>query len=151
MKPQLRQHTRPLWLGLLAATLAPPLCLIGPWVAYRIACGDDSARYLLAVNATPFIVAAAISLVTALGVGLPCVLWLRARGWLDATAACACAAVAGATALPLLAGAFHLSPGLPVMGLGAAAGLVAGMAFSLAVGLRTSFHPLGPHPHADTP
>jgi hypothetical protein len=130
------QHKRSLWLGSLAAAIAPPICILVPEM-FRLS-GRGSFGYLLSNSVVFLAIAIPVSLVAVICLGLPYVLWLRSRSWLDAIAICAGATVIGAAVFSLLVWGVswdHRLPGLPHIGLGAALGLGAGISFSLATGL----------------
>ena len=130
------QHRRSIWLGTLAAATAPPVCVLVPEMVRLWDRG--SVGYLLSNSAIFLAVAIPVSFAAMLCIGLPYVLWLRSRGWLDAIAVCAGSTVVGIAVFSLLTWALswdHRLPTLPQIGLGAALGLAAGLAFSLAAGL----------------
>jgi hypothetical protein len=139
------QHRRSIWLGSLAAALAPRLCVLVPEL-FRLS-DRGSIGYLLSNSVIFLTVAVSVSLVAMLCIGLPYVLWLRSRGSLNAITVCIGSVVSGVAVFSLLTGALswdHRSPGLSQIGLGAALGLAAGVAFSLAAGLtiRSSRSPI---------
>ena len=139
------QHRRSIWLGSLAAAIAPPVCILVPEM-FRLS-DRGSIGYLLSNSVIFLTVAAPVSLVAMICIGLPYVLWLRSRGRLSAIAVCVGSTVIGVAVFALITWALswdHRLPGLAQIGLGGALGLAAGVAFSLAAGLtiRSSRSPI---------
>jgi len=130
------QHRRSIWLGSLAAILAPPICFLVP-EAFRL-WDRGTIGYLIGNSIIFLTVAIPVSLLAMLTLGLPYVMWLRARGLLNATLVCLGSSAIGSVVLSLLTWLLswdHRPPGLSQLGLGAGLGLVAGVSFSLAAGL----------------
>ena len=94
-----RAHKRPIWLGLLAASLTPTLCLLIWSIVFLANPSAETFGYealLIVVFPTCF------ALLVALILMLPFVLWLRARGRLTATWVCTGTAFAGVVPVPFL-------------------------------------------------
>jgi len=130
------QHKRPIWLGVLAAALAPWLFVVC-W-ALVAASGADTAADFLALAALTFVLAVPISLAAMLVAGLPYVLWLRSRGWLTWLSICSGAAAIGALALAcftFLDASAQQAPDFMAYSLGAGFGLASGVAFCTGTGL----------------
>lgn len=93
--PQMRSamHSRPLWVGLLAAMLCMPV-VISALTAL-------SAYSLMISPMLVLIVGIGISGMVTLGIALPLVLWLRRHGHLNAIVLCASGTVAGGLSMGL--------------------------------------------------
>ena len=136
------QHKRPLWIGVLLASLAPWLCILVALLVDKI--GDPSFTDMISTSAMIFVIAFPVSLAAMLVLGLPYVLWLRSRGALNALTICAGAVAAGAITFALSSWGMswdHRAPGLPQLLFGAGLGLAAGVAFCLGAGPNNSFKP----------
>jgi hypothetical protein len=138
------QHKRPLWLGVLLASLAPPTGLIG----VILFTGTDlpSAPEVLSTVSLAYLVAFPIALIAMLTLGLPFVLWLRSHNSLNTLSVCAGAAIIGAVSSSLLTMTIRWDHQFELAQLlyGAGFGLTAGIAFCLGAGPNNSFKP-NPH------
>jgi len=130
------QHTRPLWLGFLAALLTPAACV----VAYAVVLEDFSLSFtdLAKAYALFSIFAIPVSAITLLVVALPFVLLLKRTNRLSAITVCLGAIIAGSLSWALVAWFAvwnNPAPGAKEFAIGAALGLASGVVFSLAAGL----------------
>lgn len=134
------QHKRPLWLGLLLGSIAPPVCfLAGMLISFR------SAEYpppLLATSFIILIVAFPYSFIAVFGLGLPYVLWLRSRNYLNVLTVIVGAVILGSIGFVI----FVLAPDwrykaadLSEAWFGPLFGLVAGIAFCIGTGPSNPF------------
>lgn len=129
------QHKRPIWMGLLLATVAPWLLLL--FALFAIGSGEDTIGDLLRAALALLVVAVPVSLVSTLALGLPYVLWLRSRNSLSAITVCTGAVVIGAIGFALLSWSIswgHPPPRLPQYLYGAGFGFVAGLGFCIGTG-----------------
>lgn len=126
------QHKRPLWLGMLLATMAPWLC-VTPWLALSGPLAD--ALDLLRLSVLAFLFVVPVATIASIFAGLPYILWLRSRGRLNIYTALLGSMVIGALALALLLGTHELGHFL----VGAALGSFQGWHFAWARGL--AIHP----------
>ena len=136
------QHVRPLWYGVLLASLAPPLCLVSAMFFSRT--GDPSATDMLYSGTLAFALAFAVSLITMFLLGLPLVIWLRSRNRLSIFSVITGATAIGAVAIAILTLAVSWDHRLPEplqLVYGAGVGLVAGIAFCIGAGPNNSFKP----------
>ena len=136
MKPS--QHKRSLWLGSLAAVVVPPLCFL---VSELLKLWARESANLFSGSVIFLTIAIPVALLAMVFLGLPYVLWLRARGRLNAVYLCLSSTAIGCVWFWLLSSLLSLdprSPGLLQLAWGAGLGLVAGAAFSLAAGLNVS-------------
>lgn len=127
-----RGHRRPLWLGLLLAPWAAPVALaLMTWGS------DGSGNAALEVLAFALALGLPLAYVATALLGLPCVLWLRARGRLASWPLLLAAAPLGSGALVLGFAAFGAKLGLMAqLGIGASLGLAVALAFCLVCGIR---------------
>ena len=136
------QHRRPLWLGVLFASITPPLCLSA--VLIFLAPGVSGFAVIFSAAAAVFAATFAVSLATMLVLGLPYVLWLRSRNMLNPLTICLGAMAAGAVAVGLLNWGVnwnHRAPGLSQLLYGAGLGLASGIAFCAGARPNNSFKP----------
>ncbi len=136
------QHRRPLWLGVLLASLAPPLCMLT--VLFFSRTDNPSITDMLNTGMVAFAVTFPVSLCAKLALGLPFVLWLRSRKALNSMLICAGAVAVGVFTLALLTWVLswdHRAPDLPQLLYGAGLGLAAGIAFCIGAGPNNSFKP----------
>ena len=139
------QHKRPIWLGAVASTFAPWLCVLVVMAFTRAS--SDTFTDFLAFGALAFVLAFPISLLATLMLGLPYALWLRSRGFFSSLTICVGAAVIGAAAFSYLTWLVEsdstiLDPPTLLAGMGF--GLVSGVAFCIGAGPNNSFKPT-PH------
>jgi hypothetical protein len=141
---QTAQHKRPLWVGLLLAAMSPALCIALPAALVQ---SNPSLKDILVGGAIFFAASFPIALAAALAIGLPFLLWLRSRKWLNVVVVIAGSIIIGAAVLGLLSWALtwdHRSPELLQFVLGAGFGLVAGVACCVGAGItiRSSRKPI---------
>ena len=130
------QHTRPLWLGFLAASLTPAACV----VVYALVLENFSVAVidLIKVYLLMSVFAFPVSLVTLLVIALPIVLWLKRTRRLSVITVCTGAILAGSLSWALVTWLSVWNnpvPGFKELAIGALIGLVSGIAFSMAAGL----------------
>ena len=133
------QHRRSIFLGSLAAAIAPPVCLLVPEML-RLS-DRGSFGYLLSNSAIFLTVAIPVSLAAMLCIGLPYALWLRSRGSLNAISICAGSMVIGVGVFSLLTWTLtwdNRLPGLLQMVLGAGQGLAAGQIVFVGLAVHAS-------------
>ena len=136
------QHKRPLWLGVLLASLALATCI--SVVALISQSRAPSFTQLVGGLGAVFAVAVPVSLVAMLCFGLPFVLWLRSRNALNSVYVCAGAALIGAATFALFGWWLtwdHRLPGVSLLLFGAGIGIVSGVAFCVGSGPNNSFKP----------
>jgi hypothetical protein len=138
---EVSQHKRPLWLGMLLASLAPPVCLIG----IILFTGTDLPSFteVLSTVSLAYLVAFPIALVAMLTLGLPFVLWLRSHNMLNILSVCIGSVLIGAASFTLLTIAIRWDHQFELAQLlyGAGFGLAAGIAFCIGAGPNNSFKP----------
>ena len=138
---EVSQHKRPLWLGVLLASLAPPVCLVG----IILLTGTDLPSFTEALSAVSlaYLVAFPIALFAMLALGLPFVLWLRSHKFLNVLSVCVGSALIGAACFTLLTMAIRWDHQFELAQLlyGAGFGLTAGIAFCIGAGPNNSFKP----------
>ena len=138
----MKQHKRPIWLGILAAIVLPAVSL--PLLIMSTGWSGDSIP-------DTALGASILSLSTAIGaapaaviLGVPFVLWLRSRGMLTWLNVCIGAVAIGALALGAIYSLIQWGnplPGLRQFTYGAAFGLVGGVGFCLGAWPNNSFKP----------
>ena len=131
------QHKRSLWLGVLCATVAPPVLLV--FVALLMQSRTPSAANLLIGIGGLFFIATPVSFLATMCFGLPLILLLRslkALNWLSISIG---ATVTGAIAFAVFSWAIswdHEAPEFSQYLFGAVLGLVSGVAFCVGSGRR---------------
>jgi hypothetical protein len=129
--------------GIVLAALAPGLCLLVYFLVAETSAGSSTPDFfqgLAALLSASFLVSA----LPALLLGLPYVLWLRARNALNWLNSCLGAMVIGAITLATLSWASrwdHSAPTVASFFLGAAFGLAGGVGFCLGARPNNSFKP----------
>lgn len=129
------QHKRPIWMGLLLATVAPSLPML--FTLFAIAPEEATLGEWLRAALVVLGVAVPVSLISTLALLLPYVLWLRGRNSLSGITVCSGAVIIGAIAFALLSWSIswgHAPPGLPQYLCGAGFGFVAGLGFCIGSG-----------------
>lgn len=137
---ELRQHKRPIWFGILLASLAPAVCV--SFVGIVSTSRPPPLTQLLSRIGAVFALATPVSLAAMLLLGLPLVLWLRSRNVLNTGYVCAGAALIGAITFGLLSWALSSGDRLPhasMLVVGAVFGVVSGLAFCIGAGTNSSF------------
>jgi hypothetical protein len=135
---QSSSHKRPLWIGVLLASMAQPLCML----LFLLLSSNHTASVIdiVLVVAVSF----PISLLAMLMLGLPYVLWLRSLNRLNSLLICAGSMAIGAISIVLLRWILSWDlrpPELAQFLVGAGVGLTAGIAFCVGVGPNNSFKP----------
>ena len=130
------QHTRPLWLGFLAALLTPAACVVAYAVVlqgFSTSLPDLARAYVLfSIFSIP------VSAITVLAIALPIVLWLKRTNRLCMATVCLGAMLSGSLSWAFVfwfAAWNNPAPGVKEFATGAALGLASGVVFSLAAGL----------------
>ncbi len=126
------QHRRPLWLGVLAASLAPAISMI--LVGLVSASRFPSLTKMLRTIGTVFALTTPVALAGILVLGLPLVLWLRSRNALNAAYVCIGAIAIGVIAWAVVGMVItydHRLPNPSMLLVGAVFGLVSGVAFCI--------------------
>lgn len=133
----MRGHRRPLWLGLLLAPWAAPVALaLMAGVSDRLDGGSRSGSAAVEVLAFALALGLPLAYAATALLGLPLVLWLRARGRLTSGLVLLAAAPLGSMALVLGLAAFGFKLGFVAqIGIGASLGVAVALAFCLLSGV----------------
>jgi hypothetical protein len=136
------QHKRPIWLGVLLASLAPAIVLLSAMFFSRT--GNPSLADMIRTGGTIFLFTLPVALVVMLTLGLPYVLWLRKRGFLNSVFVCIGATAIGSIAFALLALILSWDHRIELAQFlyGAGFGLASGIAFCVGSGPNNSFKPM---------
>src|SRR5512138_3576679 len=129
---QSSQHRRPLWLGVLAASLAPAVSII--FVGFASASRYPPLTKLLKTIGMVFALTTPVALAGILVLGLPLVLWLRSRKVLNAAYVCIGAIAIGVFAWAVVGWVItydHRLPNSSMLLVGAVFGLISGVAFCI--------------------
>ena len=134
------QHRRPLWLGVLAASLAPAVSII--FVGFASASRYPSLIKMLKTIGMVFALTTPVALAAFLVLGLPLVLWLRSRNVLNAAYVCIGAIAIGVIAWAVVGWVItydHRLPNPSMLLVGAVFGFISGVAFCIgsAIGFRS--------------
>ena len=133
------QHTRPIWLGVLLASLTPATCTI--FVGLASTSRLPPLTELLKTVGMLFVLITLVALAAVLLLGLPLVLWLRGRNALNAVYVCVGALAIGVVTWGLLVwsltGRFEAT-NLSSLAAGASFGLVSGVAFCIGSAIKIS-------------
>lgn len=134
------QHTRPLWLAVVASPWAAPIAF-----SLYFACHDLLRFQTLALRNWSEVISSALLLMLPVSyiatclLGLPYVLWLRARQALSVPSVCAGAAIAGLVAAFIYAWIFDVAGTAPdpvLIRIGVVTGLACGLGSCLLAGVR---------------
>ena len=130
------QHHRPLWLGVLAATFTPALCLFALWLTPLWS--DASTMDAIHTFIFFLLVSVPVALLALATLGLPLVLWLRSHHSLTVLSTCFSSTLIGVLVFAAFACAVALDHSFPSpqeLLSGACLGLASGAAFCLGAGI----------------